>query len=479
MKIIKLTFGILFGLQAVCGFSQNYIPVRPDAHRYYLTHTGPDEIDRYYVNTDFNQIDTLNGVIKLSPYAAPTIRNNDNCYWFMGNSWLGKNISLDMVNKIAVFTYKQVANNLLEGDRQLVLRYGAGLNDSWIADSDNDIVATVIRIEMGSIEGTVDSLKYIRLSHNKGDLFDWQDTEIIIGQKTGLHLFPNLQFFPYRYVRTELKGSDSPLFGVEEYSGEDIFKMNRGDILQTVKTYWFYEPNAGTSYYLYQQKECLDVLAAGIGHQIRRLKVDSYLRVFPATEYTKTTETIIDTVYFSTFDPRSDHLYFSPLTHVRMGEDLIKVFDRTVPDEPRFDECLSQILDVCIRDYTFKHALDIYYECDRIFNVQYDHYKPIYIKHAGIEWGEKINMDKLATREITKTDTDIYPNPTSGEFYLSTGDDLLISTMTATDINGKDYSVEILGSGRYSLKAPAGVYMLRAGDHTGKSLPVGKIILLE
>lgn len=205
---------VLIAISAIAG-SQNWQPVNPDYTYFYKTTE-----DEYISNTIFvdsivdingQQVYLLNTVMEL----CDTCENID-CYTFMdyflpsGPNFLQKEVHQSGGNK-----------TIFKKRNDFVILHMAGLNQSWLFDTLQNITANISQISFDEIfPGTYDSVKNIQLSNSN---------QIKLTKNYGILEFPDFYYTGNNYFLQGGRTSDS-VFGEEVLDYWDIFDFEVGDI---------------------------------------------------------------------------------------------------------------------------------------------------------------------------------------------------------------------------------------------------------
>jgi hypothetical protein len=212
-----LVFTILISLFVIDGKSQNWIPI--------------NEVDTYHF-----AIDTVNypshtiWVDSVKTFADRTeyhynriVAPCDTCF-YLEKFYKTENPEFPE-NRIHLLYQPQFLNNKMLcynngwtaflGEDTLWINDNARVNESWMFDSSNMVLAKLISIGQGNILGTIDSIKTILLSY--------KDT-IILSKSFGIISFPELKTHNYQYkligIETRKLGYTMP--GVLDYYDFDI-----------------------------------------------------------------------------------------------------------------------------------------------------------------------------------------------------------------------------------------------------------------
>ncbi len=213
------SFAFLFMLLSTA-FAQNWAPL-PNGHKAHfridtsslITHTlwvdSTDVVNGNsvsYLNRTVGPCDTcsLNSTHCTDPnYPAPCI------YLPQKHMFLQQKMTL-----------RADGSWLFERPGTLVLRPTAGLNQSWLFDSVNNVTATVTAVQAKMVFQVMDSVKTISLSNGQ---------QIELSQNHGLLSFPNRGSVG-KYVLDGLEGTNSA--GTQVPSFWEIYDFEVGDVFQ-------------------------------------------------------------------------------------------------------------------------------------------------------------------------------------------------------------------------------------------------------
>lgn len=195
--------------------AQNWKPIHPtEKYNYALNN---DSIILVTILVDSIDIVENDSVYFLNKTIKPCPTCVDPCF-----SDLGFPVYLLNQSQYFLSDFRQTGNtSVFSGNnKQYILEVGAGLNESWIFDSTNNISAQIISLDTKSIFGITDSVKTIELSSN--------DT-VIISKNHGIIQFP---VFDSIHQKIKLVGIEGQGQGTLTPKYEDIFNFSIGDAFE-------------------------------------------------------------------------------------------------------------------------------------------------------------------------------------------------------------------------------------------------------
>lgn len=475
--------------------AQNYQPINEETNNLFLTKDGQyayyNNRSGTYVRSQYDSIVVDFYTTIFFPYK--TARYEDvsewGCQYLRHHNWMGSKIEYDQPQSLTSFYYTPVQfDNAVKsydyyGERTFPVFHNSTVGGKWYIDYFENIFAEVIAEEIIEWHGLPDTIKTIRVS-DLDNRYEWDEEFIRISKNYGLVSFPNLQFYPYKWINCERKGMTNPSVGVHEPSAREMFHMNVGDEYTTEfnRSHW---TNIKQSEY--KKVRCIKINSDNGDLVNRDIEITT---IIFNTNSQKWEKTVIDSTeeinYQNNLFIGKANEFVDP--YLPPYETSLALFDSTerrsnIRLSSGYENCVSQPFDHCNNFYSFAHAFDTYYECSGGWD-KYDYYIPRYIKYGDEIWGEDINFDSLLTSPKISWNEKVnfYPNPNSGIFSFDNISQREFKEFRAINILGKEISlIADVNSSKTDIKlnAPAGVYFIYGIDNQNRFIGLGRVVKVE
>ena len=265
MKNTLTLLTCLFCIQFLSG--QNFRPISAEFKNLYFTQDGVSggylSPKGSHVRMDFDSVYITSDTTFYYPYR--TARYEDisdwNCQYLEHHNWLGYAIIQAELSATTDFYFQPTVYN--EGTKvydknwggDLRLNYNVPLMTKWYLDFKGYFEGQFISVDTIQWEGLSDTVMTIEVK-NLNPAYEWTTGYIKISKNHGLVSFPNLQFFPYKWISCDRVGLSNPQAGVQEPTQRDMFHMEPGD---EYTAEYKYELQAGGGQHYYKNLKCLSI----------------------------------------------------------------------------------------------------------------------------------------------------------------------------------------------------------------------------
>ena len=487
LKISNLSvqlFLLIFFTGFISRSFAQYKPIIPELESIYLSERFKDPFYKYGTRSTIeHQITVADGTFYY-PYKTLTDHNNlsHDCGLIYTNSWLGDSIKHNIDSNSFTFHFTPIKINnelnlyeLAEAD-SITLPVNVPLQSTFPINE--FIEAKFIAEKTINWNGIQIRKRTYQLTNLGNPDYNWSDGLIEITQEHGIYNFPNLQYFPYEWRNCTLAGIEEGKKGLQDFTARDAFRMGIGDQFTAERRYYYAGPNF-INYF--ERKTCIEIISETDSFQNRKLKVEK-LTLKPVIfqwEYSIDTINEIVTYYSEWGIGKADEFKLNSKILTNLSVVGTKYRNELTQIEP--GNCYSEYIDGC-GSFVINAGFSSYYQCDGIFSFE-DSYllKHRIINGVGIG-GEGDAFDSIRTlnnKIIDLSASLIYPNPTPGQFSISSDQLDFISDYYLIDISGKRILIkptdksDHLTSFEYSNR---GMHFLVGIDHAGNIYKLGKIL---